>query len=237
MKTLICVLCLVGTAAVGQETSGLVPISGSFLVERFPDDPDSMRVRGLKDYEPQAGDIWICSSNSNSMKWFFKITTGECCTHAVIVVRTSDGELAVLSAEKRDAVQLYSVKEYLGLGDERIWVRQVISPLSTEQSERLTEFAEAQVGKPYASFRRLVKIPFSAPIVSDVAEAIQLDKLCDGREWFCSELVVCAARKAGLLSGHVCPIQTDPGDLFQLRCRTLYRPLEWSNALLVRAPE
>ena len=229
-------LCPVGMA-VGQEPSRLVPVSGSFLVERYQNDPYSMRVHGYSDYQPQPGDIWICSSKNKCKRCFFKLTTGDYCTHAVIVVRTSAGKLAVLSADL-DTVRLYGVEEYLGLDCERIWVRQVVDPLSLEQSERLTKFAEAQVDKPYASFRRLAKIPFSTPIVSDIAEAIQLDKVCNGHEWFCSELVVCAARKAGLLSGHVCPIQTDPGDLFHLRCWTLYRPLEWSSALLFKgAPE
>ena len=159
--------------------------------------------------------------------------TGEYCTHAVIVVKNSNGELRVLSAEKGDLVRLFALEEYFAFGTERIYVRQVSEPLSPEASERLTRFAEAQAGKPYAQFRYLIKVPFVTPIISDVSKGLRLDELYAGEEWFCSELVVAAGQVAGLLNGHIRPLSTDPGDLFHLKGRSWKRPLEWSKTIIL----
>ncbi len=208
-------------------------VDGSFLVERCPNAPRSAKLRGWKNYTPQPGDIWICSSKNMPTRCFFKLMTGEYCTHAVIVVRDGNSELRVLSAQKGAVVQLFKLEEYFAFGTERIWVRQVAEPLSLESSERLTRFAEAQAGKPYAQFRYLIKLPFVTPIISDVSGELRLDELYAGEEWFCSELVVAAGQVAGLLNERIRPLSTDPGDLFHLKGRSWKRPLEWSKTLIL----
>src|SRR5262249_28320940 len=79
-------------------------------------------------------------------------------------------------------------------------------PLTPDESVRLTTFACAQLGKPFAPYWRLVLLMLpgrggrpSRP---------------DQRDWYCAELVCAALAAAGLWPGDGPPGRVFPADLF-----------------------
>ena len=112
----------------------------------------------------------------------------------------------------------------------RIWVRPLRGPLHPATSQRLTEWARRQVGKPYG-LDKLVGPPLGLPIqVLHLFGRAQVE----GEWWFCSELTASALVVTGHLSQwHVRPCRVDPEDLFSDRLLKLQPafepPLLWST--------
>jgi hypothetical protein len=102
------------------------------------------------------------------------------------------------------------------------WIRQRRFPLTAEQSGRLTLFAEAQEGKPFAVLRLLAQVtPFRSrgPLRTWFVGTPHGDR----RSYFCSELVMESIAAAGLLDPAILrPPCTYPRDLFFGRSFNLY---------------
>jgi hypothetical protein len=116
---------------------------------------------------------------------------------------------------------LQHMHNHVAAGD-RVWVRRRRLPLTPEQSARLTAFAEAQDGKPFAVVRLAAQVtPFRSrgPLRTWFVGGPHGDR----RSWFCSELVVECCVAAGLMDPATArPAATYPRDLFFGRSLNLY---------------
>ena len=95
-----------------------------------------------------------------------------------------------------------------------MWVRRRKTPLTPEQSAKLTAFCFAQVGKPFAWGRILVQLtPFRCrgPIRTEYLGKPKGDR----SHWYCAEVVVESLVAACLLDAETArPSATYPRDLF-----------------------
>src|SRR5262249_32918889 len=116
---------------------------------------------------------------------------------------------------------LEHLRDHVRCGD-RVWVRRRRMPLTAEQSARLTAFAEAQAGKPFAVLRLMGQLtPFRSrgPVRTWFVGRPHGER----RSYFCSELVLEACVAAGLLDPVTTrPAATYPRDLFFGRSLNLY---------------
>jgi hypothetical protein len=168
-------------------------------------------------YQPQPGDV-VLSTTSNfkaTLKYIFAGSWKP--THAGVVVQTASGQLAVLEAGggRSHEVKLVPIAERpLRESDAKIWIRQVHSPLTPEQSARLTEFAQTVNGRKYDTLRQmLLATPFRTrgPIRTfflGKPEGIV-------EKYFCSQIVVEALVYAGAVDPTTArPSATFPRDMF-----------------------
>jgi hypothetical protein len=129
-----------------------------------------------------------------------------------------DGSLAILEAGPFNElfVSGWNVMDHLRAyhARERLWIRRRRTPLTAEQSAKLTAFCAAQVGKPFASLRVLGQLtPFRSrgPLRTEYVGKPRGNR----QRWFCAELVVEALCAAGLLDPVTArPAATYPRDLF-----------------------
>src|SRR5262249_34452734 len=130
---------------------------GSFLYQ--PSFCMDHLLRGpVRVYDPQPGDIYLSTEDA----WFFarighRFVGSGAPHHSGIIFRRSNGQMALLEGgpqntqhlRARDLLpQLTMYSSY-----ERVWIRQRRVHLTPEQSRRLTAFAEAVDGKPFATVR------------------------------------------------------------------------------------
>jgi hypothetical protein len=139
-------------------------------------------------------------------------------THSAIVFRRSDGRMAILEGGPHDTLRcrcldaVPHLKSYEVEG--RVWIRRRAVPLTCEQSERLTRFAEANDAKRFAIGRLGIQLtlfrtrgPFRTEYVGKPHG--------DRSSYFCSELVTEACVAAGLIDAAIArPSATYPRDLF-----------------------
>lgn len=154
-------------------------------------------------YEPQPADIIIFISGNCAIRTVFKMSTGAPMTHVVTVVRNKDGVLCVLDADLPTGVRLTPVIGYLRCFLQRggaVYIRERRVPLTDEQDCLLTEFAVAQVGKPYTPLGQLVNMP--RRIIRTVQEADSA-LLFTEWNWHCSQITGAAHQYAGLLQQEV----------------------------------
>ena len=98
--------------------------------------------------------------------------------------------------------------------DGPIWVRRLRTPLSPEQSNRLTAFALAQTCKRFAVFRVALEVtPLHA---HGWLHSRLFGSSCVNRHyWFCSELAIAAMSVAGVIDPKVVkPNTIYPRDMF-----------------------
>jgi hypothetical protein len=168
------------------------------------------------DYCPREGDLVFMSTAAPlRTAAYIAFRTGHP-LHMGMIVRHTDGTLGVLETGGGES-KVTTIRPI----DERfaehvsqyrnavLWVRRIDRPLTEEESQRLTAFAEAQVGKPLlpnARFMRLF-IP-GRPATPSHA---------DQRKWFCSELVVESLREAGIIDTRLASASIVPADLFHDR--------------------
>lgn len=153
--------------------------------------------RGPSPYEPREGDIILFSSISPSQVFFYALARTGHPFHSGLVVKRIDGVLAVLeSGSAKEATTLKPIDERLAeykcsYRGSVFWVRRNTRPLSPCQSDRLTWFAEKQVGKPFVSNLRFVQMAVPGkPSPPDYP---------DQEKWFCSEIVWAALESAGMV--------------------------------------
>jgi hypothetical protein len=173
----------------------------------------------LEPYQPQPGDIVLCTDR----KCFWQVTFNLAFTghphHSGIVIRRPDGRLAVLEAGPHDTTHIAildwegHLKSYEEAGP--VWVRRRRTPLTPEESARLTEFAYLQEGKRFALIRigaQLTPFRSRGPLRTYFMGGPHGPNRCS---YFCSETVLEACIYAGLLDAkNTRPSATFPRDMF-----------------------
>jgi hypothetical protein len=177
------------------------------------------KLRGeAQAYLPQPGDIMVYTDNNI----FWEIThdlAGAFQPHGSgIVVQRPDGGLGILEAGPNDTMyvrvldMLPHLREYEGRGP--VWIRKRRTPLTAEESARLTEWALRQDGKGFALIRlggQLTLLRSRGPIRTYFVGKPQGDR----DSYFCSELVVESAVYTGLIDAKTArPAATYPHELF-----------------------
>jgi hypothetical protein len=147
--------------------------------------------------------------------------------HSAIIIARPDGSLGVLEAGPHDSMRIKildpitSMKEYELHGE--VWVRHRATPLTEEQSKKLTEFAVQQEGKRFAIIRQGAQLtPFRSrgPLRTWI---FGRPSGPDRSAYFCSELVAEALVAAGLIDAETArPAATYPRDLFMDHSYNLY---------------
>jgi hypothetical protein len=170
-------------------------------------------------YVPQPGDLLFCTDYTI----FWTVTHDWAGAghphHSGIVVARPDGRLAALEAGPYDTLHIRicdlgpHFERYTEMG-EPIWVRRRKTPLTCEQSARLTAFALAQEGKHFALIRQgaqLTPLRCRGEWRTYWMGGPHLDRV----SYFCSELATNALVAACLLDpADARPSATYPSDLF-----------------------
>jgi hypothetical protein len=176
-------------------------------------------------YIPQPGDIYLTTDQWWIAKWGHKLAHSGAPHHSGVVVALPNGRLALLEGgpfHSWDPAGLLDLIPALihYRGTERIYIRQRAVPLTPEQSCRLTAFAMAAQGRPFAQWRMIAQAgPFTVkgPLRTShfgLARAACFEP--DNpeprmrRNYFCSELATEALVAAGLLD----PVTTRPTAMF-----------------------
>jgi hypothetical protein len=170
-------------------------------------------------YTPQAGDIFLATDQQLWARAGHWLAGGAGVHHSGIIFTRSNGRPGLLEAGPFNKLNVEvldpctHIRNHVAAGD-CVWIRCRRVPLTQEQCERLTAFAEAQEGKPFASWRMLLQVtPFRCrgPI-----RTWFLGKPHGTRDrYFCSELVMECCCAAGLHDPATArPICTYPRELF-----------------------
>lgn len=193
-------------------------VEGSYLYQPAHKIDQVLRLPA-EAYLPQPGDIML------RLDWsvFWRVTHHMALAFdpngSGIVVARADGRLAVLEAGPNDTMGIRNMellphlKRYEDAG--QVWIRRRKVPLTAEQSQALTAFAEAQEGKWFALQRLGVQLtPFRTR--GPLRTRFVGKPYGPGRiSYFCSELVCEACVAAGLLDpARTRPSATYPCDLF-----------------------
>jgi len=168
-------------------------------------------------YLSQPGDIVFYSHDNLRQRCLYALAHTGKPYHVGIVVNLSDGRPAILEAGPYDYVNVYlmDLLPRMRTHEGSVWVRRRRTPLTPEQSARLTDFALHQTGKRFALFRIILEItPVRAH--GDSPHRRLFGSSCvDRRGWFCSELVIAALAVAGVVDPQVMkPNTIFPRDLF-----------------------
>lgn len=154
-------------------------------------------------YVPQAGDILVFRNSSVVARIAYYLTLSGGTTHVALVVARPDGSLSLLEAMPGDPVAMGDICKRIRAYRGKIGVRRRKVPLTAEQSTRLTQFACAQVGKPFhllGLFVPPVSFPFRV-----ISGPVDLHRLHRSR-WICTSLVLRTCLAAGL----ICPDRINP---------------------------
>ena len=177
------------------------------------------KLRGPAEaYVPQPGDIMLATDDNI----FWKITHDLALAFephgSGVFFARSDGGLGLLEAGPNDTLfirtldALPHIKDYADKGP--VWVRKRRTPLTEEQSAKLTCFAERQDGKWFALPRLGLQLtPFRArgPLRTYVLGKSNPNRI----SYYCSELVMEALVAADLVDRNTArPSATYPHDLF-----------------------
>jgi len=169
-------------------------------------------------YHPQAGDIMLATDTSIFWIVMHNVALTSHPTHSGIIFKRRDGTMAVLEGGPHDTVRCRSLdalphlKSYEAEG--RVWIRKRAVPLTDEQSENLTQWAEGQDGKIFALQRLAFQLTPFRPRGPFTA---YYGKPCGHKRntFFCSELVMESCCAAGLVCRETArPSATYPRDLF-----------------------
>ena len=176
----------------------------SFLFKMKVEPDKTVRFAGVP-YCPQEGDILLFDDHNPWITKLYKLCGTGGPLHAGIVFTRPDGKPAILEAGPNFNLKVMVTEigerlpEYKGM----VLVRQLKTPLSAEQSKKLTEFCQAQEGKLYAVGRLVLQ---GTPLKARGKLTGLLGKTSLDRDrWICSELVVAAAAAAGVLDGKTFP--------------------------------
>jgi hypothetical protein len=168
-------------------------------------------------YEPRAGDIVFFSSDGVVWPVLLAVALTHEPYHVGIVVRMADGSFRMLEAgppEESQHIRLMPITERFESESSRVFIRRRTEPLTSEQSNALTGFAERQEGKHYALIRFMLQ---GTPIRSRGPIRTHFVGKSRGEpcSYFCSELVMEALVSAGLTDPETArPRATVMADLF-----------------------
>jgi hypothetical protein len=158
-------------------------------------------------YLPSEGDFIFYDDRSVVWTPLFAMAGTGPPLHMGMVVRKTDGGLAVLEAGPDDSVWVKlldlgpRLKQFHGDFPKGVLsIRRCKVPLTREKSTALTKFAQAQNGKRYAVLRLLAQgtsLRARGPLEPLLAKTdLERDS------WMCSELSVACGSVAGLLDGN-----------------------------------
>jgi hypothetical protein len=169
-----------------------------------------------RNYQPRPGDVLLTSNPHPVWSFFYTLAGTGAPGHAMLVVRMADGSAGVVEAGYNDkpVIRLSPLDQRLREYPGTIWVRQRKSPITSDQSQALTQFAETIDGRPYSAGRLLAQItPFR--------DRGPLRTRYFGRprgirsSYLCSEAVLEGLVHAGLLDPETTrPSSTYPRDMF-----------------------
>jgi hypothetical protein len=159
-------------------------------------------------YCPQPGDIILYDCMIALNHFAYRLAGTDAPTHSAIVFEGADHHMELLDLSGPNVIQtkvaLPEVDVGLSSYQGKITVRRLRYPLSAEQNAALTEFAVAQEGKHFATFRGLLQLTPFRPRVG-LRRLIFGHTYFDRDRWLCSELVVAAAARAGILDPDAYP--------------------------------
>ncbi|MBM3994302.1 MAG: hypothetical protein FJ303_09150 [Planctomycetes bacterium] len=202
-------------AAALAHAHGPPPVQYGFLVEGAPLDAKAPPP-GVP-FAPHPGDIVLYDEFNRFFQVVYKWANTSGPTHCAMVIERPNGTPALLELTGPKVITAKVVvmdietrfKEYPGV----VMVRRLRQSLTKDQSRILTEFAHAEVGKSFAVGRVVLQITPFCPRTGLRHELFGKTPLTRNR-WFCSELVVSAATKAGVLNTKICCANaTYPRDL------------------------
>jgi hypothetical protein len=178
-------------------------------------------IRGpAEPYVPQPGDIFLATDKSAIMRLGHDMAWAGAPHHSAIVFLKPDGHYAILEAGPHNSVRVEVVDllEHCNSHErdgELVWIRRRSTPLTPEQSARLTAFAMAQNGKPFATWRMLAQVTFFLRTRGPVRTLFLGKPNGERSRYFCSELVTESCLAAGILDpASTRPSATYPHDLF-----------------------
>lgn len=186
-------------------------------------------LRGpLRQYTPQAGDIIFFNyEDSVFWKFAFKMAFSGPPDHSGVVVQMPDGTFGVLESGPDDSLRVETCLlaprlAFHHCNRGRVWVRRRITPLTAEQSSRLTEFAISERHKEYAYWRLLGQGTWMRSR-GPIKIAWRGKPKGPHESYFCSEVVL----EALVYAGALCPVTTRPSatypeDFFFDRSRNPY---------------
>jgi hypothetical protein len=181
----------------------------------------------LELYIPQPGDIFLASDKALWSRVGHCLVGGPGVHHSGVIFALPGGGFGLIEAGPFNKADIRVVDPwshmatYMASG-ERVWVRRRRVPLTPEQSARLTAFALAQNGKPFAITRMLRQVtPFRTrgPI-----RIYFMGRPQGSRDrFFCSELAIETCVAAGLLDPETArPSATYPREIFSGRSLNPY---------------
>jgi hypothetical protein len=206
----------VGTGSLGDGGPTIIP-QNSFLYQPAFCIDDVLRGPA-RPYHPQAGDIFLATDESFGAKLGHRLALSGPPHHSGIVFQQPDGSYALLEAGPHNTLNirvkplLAHLPTYSAIA--KVYIRQRCVPLTCEQSAKLTDFAVAQDGKPFALIRlggQLTPFRSRGPIRTYFVGGPHGER----RNYFCSELVLEACVAACLLNpARTRPAATYPRDIF-----------------------
>ena len=137
----------------------LAPAGESYLCQPAYSLDDVVRLP-MQSYVPQPGDIFMATDQRIWYRIGHTIAGAHGVHHSGIVIAKPDGSLGLIEAGPFDSLVVEIMDPYehmskhVAAGDS-VWVRRRRVPLTPDQSARLTAFACAQEGKPFAVVRWL----------------------------------------------------------------------------------
>jgi hypothetical protein len=154
-------------------------------------------------YAPQPGDILLYDDYNRFFHFIFRLAHTAPPTHTAMVIADRNGNPALLELTGPHVltakVQIMDVHPRLNSYPGMVMVRKIRQPLTPEQSDDLTRFAEAQAGKSFAAIRvGLMATPFCPRY--GLRKQIFGHTHLNRNRWFCSELVV-----AGCVTARIFP--------------------------------
>ena len=213
-------------AVVGAWTAAGVPSTDAYL--GLPEYSFRSDARGpFRPYSPQPGDIFLATDQRTWFRMGHTIAGAKGIHHSGLIFAKPDGSLGLIEAgpfTKMDVnimVPYEHMSKHVALGDS-VWIRRRRTPLTPEQSARLTEFAMRQDHKPFALARWLVQV---TPLrVRGPLRTYYVGKPNGDRpRWWCSELVTECFVHAGVFDAETArPAATYPSDLFFGRSFNFY---------------
>jgi hypothetical protein len=164
-------------------------------------------------YLPQPGDIFLATGREWWAKLGHRMAHTAAPQHSGIVVARPDGQFVLLEAGPHNTLHCAMVDVVSQLHSyavlERVWIRRRRVALTSEQSARLTAFAQSAEGKPFALLRMLAQVtPFRSrgPWLACGLGGPHGQRF----SYFCGELVAEACVAAGLLD----PVTTRPAAMY-----------------------
>lgn len=186
-------------------------------------------------YQPQPGDIVLYDDFNKLHHLLFKLANTGGPTHVAMVIARPDGTPALLDLTGPKVITakvcIIDIDKRFEAFPGLIMVRRLRAPLTAEQSQELTQFAQAQNGKAFALPRIVMQATPFCPRRRELFGHTYLDR----KRWFCSELVVAGCAKARLIDGKMCRGNaTYPRDLaydeFIDLSAVYYPPVRWAAA-------